>query len=150
MKNQTTNGKLQTGTSNNPEKMTTNRIHFEIGRNLPNGETEQIKSSKSLTEISEFWDKNNYSISENFIDVWEAKPNQPSYSIGDINVRSLNLIGFRSEENCAECGCVFDTNHIISECPECRKQVISCNACGNCGITCALCRQASFFINYTK
>lgn len=53
---------------------------------------------------------------------------------------------FWSEECCSECEEIFDTKNIVTKCPDCGKEVVSCNAC-DC-VECAGCILGSNFNLY--
>lgn len=72
-------------------------------------------------------------------------PYNPEYDHNLLKVTAINSIGFVSQEYCPECDCVFDTENIIAECPQCKSRVMACNACRNCGCKCGICVNASMF-----
>ena len=45
------------------------------------------------------------------------------------NLFKRKLIVSPSEEQCGECGNVFDTNSVMCICPGCRAEMPACNAC---------------------
>jgi hypothetical protein len=207
MTNKTTNGKLQTGTSNNPEKMkemsnrkkevikmkdqkgnlikcikcSSRKLYFYDGalgyesikckncghdqndpadpvrveflyRDADNYKTtffRSVEKEKTETlEIGQMIEMGEYNTSKQnlFFDSAEHPfPYQHEYDHNLLEVTAINSIGFESEEYCSECDCVFQTKRIISNCPECNKRVIACNACRNCGVKCQICTDASMF-----
>jgi hypothetical protein len=50
-------------------------------------------------------------------------------------VKNNIKLPYMSEENCANCSNAFDTEWLVTKCPDCGEKVVSCNACDNerCG-----------------
>jgi hypothetical protein len=59
-------------------------------------------------------------------------------------VMPYNRLEYGSEEVCSHCDHTFTTGTILSICPACGKQVVSCNACARAP-ECGDCEDASCF-----
>ena len=58
---------------------------------------------------------------------------------------SVTRLKIKSEEQCATCGNVFDTQTSITDCPGCGEPVTSCNACIRFYEWCGDCANGSSF-----